>query len=138
MQDQGVCCETVPPSNVRSNTHRSHQHGCPTWSEKEATNGHAKLDGGEPTRPQLYMENFRGGGLLQGRTYQLDVQDQMVSPENIRTSNIWTQQVISRNLYACTHMHLIIIDEKETMNVKENWEGDRKGLEGGRRKEKCN
>lgn len=95
-----------------------------------------------PTWPQPYTERnrkagSRRGGLPQGRTHQLVVQGQVVSPEDIHISNIWTQQVLFRNVYACTHVHTGIIGEEEALKVKENWEGEREGLEGTRRREKC-
>lgn len=52
--------------------------------------------------------------------HQLDVRDQMISPENMHTSNIiQTGQVIVRN----THIHVTTINENEVMNVKEGYTG---------------
>lgn len=50
------------------------------------------------------------------------IQHQMVSPENILTSNIvHTDEVTFRNMYVytCTYMH-IKANEKRAMNLKEN------------------
>jgi hypothetical protein len=47
---------------------------------------------------------------LHRRAYQLDIQYQMVSPENI----IQAEQVVLRNTYVCPHMHIKTLDEKDS------------------------
>lgn len=121
---------------------KSHQHGYPSVKRKGGHQWACQTNGENPTWPQPYTELYRKagsrrGGLPQGRTHQLVVQGQVVSPEDIHISNIWTQQVLFRNIYACTHLHTGIIGEKEALKVKENWEGEREGSEGTRRREKC-
>lgn len=75
-QDEGVDCEMVPPSHVRSYSHKP----SPSWlracdSNKDSINKHSKLDrkaslGRKPTRA---TGNSRTGGSPQGRAYQLVV-----------------------------------------------------------------
>lgn len=63
------------------------------------------------------------------------VQYQMVSPENIYASNILQmEQVIFRNIYVDTYIHVVTINGKEVTNLKEG----KKALEGGKEREKCN
>ena len=54
-------------------------------------------------------ENERTG-FLHRYTYKLGTQYQVGSPENI----IQAEQVVLRNTYVCTHMHIKTLDEKES------------------------
>lgn len=115
---------------------KSHQHGYPSVKRKGGHQRACQTNGESPTWPQPYTECYRKAGSRRGGL-PLVVQGQVVSPEDIHISNIWTQQVLFRNIYACTHMHMGIIGEKVALKVKENLEGEREGLEGKGRREKC-
>lgn len=49
---------------------------------------------------------------------------------------MWTEQVIFGNIY--TYMYVIIMNIKEVINLNESGKEYRKGLEGGKEREKCN
>lgn len=74
---------------------------------------HAKVDGVEITRPQLYTRNYRQlkntetrrNNLPQIRAHQKALQYQMANPENIHTSNITQTEIdLSRNLNLYIHI----------------------------------
>ena len=59
----------------------------------------------------------------------------MFSSENIYTHDIkWTEDDVFRNVYVCidTYIHVLVIYEKETLNLKETREGYVGDLEGER------
>jgi hypothetical protein len=93
-----------------------HSNGNPKDSElNNDTNSHAKVGGKNKfAKPQPYTKNnkqfrnaeSRRNNLPQGRSYQLIVQYQIVSPENnIHTSNIQTKEAIFRNIHVYTHTY---------------------------------
>lgn len=47
----------------------------------------------------------------------------MVSPGNMHTSNMETEQAILRNIYVCMYLHAIMINEKEAINLNKSEEG---------------
>lgn len=97
------------------------------------------MDQGKPTWPQPYTKNDRqlrdsesgSSSLLQGIAHQLVVQFQKLSHENVYTSNIiQTRQVIFRNSYAYTHMHVTIIIEKRGQRFGRVKKKEREGITG--------
>jgi hypothetical protein len=78
-EDQGVCCEIVSLSNVRSYAHKDL-----TWLpkhtlKKDNSNSHDEVGRGKPRRSQPYSKNYRkvknsgsrGNSLSQGRAQKL-------------------------------------------------------------------
>lgn len=103
LDDQGLGCETVSPSNIRSYIHQN----LTNTTTQMDTNKHAKIDRKRTIRPQSHSKNHgqlrragsRRGGLPQGRTHQYTVHCQMVSPEKTHVGDIiLTQQVIFANV----------------------------------------
>ena len=47
----------------------------------------------------------------------------MISPGNMHTSNMETEQAILRNIYVCMYLHAIMINEKEAINLNKSEEG---------------
>lgn len=109
-EDQEVCCETVSPSNIKSNT----QKGSPTWRlTGQLTNEHAKLDREKkPTKPQTHTENYKQPWQQerwppQGSASQFAVQCQTASPENIHAGSIiWAKQTVFRNIHTRTYAYM--------------------------------
>ena len=55
--------------------------------------------------------------LIRGRAHQLVIQYQVLSSEDLHSSNTQAEQIIFRNLL--THMYIITINEKESVHLKE-------------------
>lgn len=62
---------------------------------------------------QINLNKDGRNSLLQGRAHKLVVLSTMAIPEIIHKYNmIQTEQIIFRNTYVSTHIHVIIINEK--------------------------
>lgn len=123
-EDQWVFSEIVSPSNLHPESLTNITLKTPTSLPKHELNKdkeYANVDMGKPTKNQHYKkenqqlntaENERIGP-LQWRAYQLVMNCQMVSPENIHiSSSICTKQVIFRNIiYIQMNINAIIFNE---------------------------
>jgi hypothetical protein len=106
-EDEGICCETVSPSNVRNYSHKVLL-TCMTKQELN-TDNNRQTEGneGKPRRPQCYTENsgqlknVERKSLPWERACKLVNQHQMVSPENTHTHHILTEQVLKIKYNKC-------------------------------------
>lgn len=65
LQNQGVCCEIMPLSNIRSYTHQVSPEWLPKQKlNKKNNNRHAKADKVKITRSQPFTSNYRHLGIL--------------------------------------------------------------------------
>lgn len=87
----------MSPHGVRSDVHKVSPAGLPRRELiEDDTKVHDQVDGEEPMVPQPYTKHRkqlrnagrRIGGLPWGRTHQLIIQCQIVSPENLHTRQI--------------------------------------------------
>lgn len=120
----------MPPSNIRSNTHKV----SPTWLPKcelnKDTKKHAKLYGKKPTRPQPYMINYRQlskarsrtGDPLQGRAHQLAFWCQVGSPKNMQvTLYECNRSYLGIHMHMQIHMHALTSDGKRGHECEADW-----------------
>lgn len=82
LENLGVRCKVVSPSNVRSYTHRVSLTGLPKAELNKNNNTHANVNGGKTMRPQPYTRKYRPlrsveisrDSLPWGRAYQFVIQ----------------------------------------------------------------